>query len=60
LSQGKKPRVLKTKEVGISVQPGDVFEIRSAGGGGWGLPSERTAEARARDELQGLVTKRVR
>ncbi|MGE0749712.1 MAG: hydantoinase B/oxoprolinase family protein [Variibacter sp.] len=59
ISKGKKPRVLKTKEVGIAVQPGDVFEIRSAGGGGWGPPDERTAEARAQDELQGLVSKRA-
>lgn len=56
LSKGKEPRVLKTKEVGISVRPGDVFEIRSAGGGGWGPAAERTAEARRQDELQGLVS----
>ncbi|MFI5025094.1 MAG: hypothetical protein ACHQRJ_26025, partial [Alphaproteobacteria bacterium] len=29
----------------------------SAGGGGWGSPSRRSAEARARDELYGLVTR---
>jgi N-methylhydantoinase B len=59
LSEGSEPRVLKTKEVGIVVPPGSTFEIRSAGGGGWGPPSERSAEARSRDELQGLVSKRA-
>lgn len=43
LSEGSEPRVLKTKEVGIVVPPGSTFEIRSAGGGGWGPPSERSA-----------------
>jgi N-methylhydantoinase B len=59
LSEGSGPRVLKTKEVGIVVPPGSTFEIRSAGGGGWGPPNERSAEARSQDELQGLVSKRA-
>lgn len=56
LSQGEEPRVLKTKEVGIVVRPGDVFEIRSGGGGGWGPPQERDPQARAQDVLEGFVT----
>jgi len=60
LSEGKEPRVLRTKEVGIVVRPGDVFEIRSAGGGGWGPKEERAPEAQAEDEVRGFVTKGVR
>ena len=54
--EGKPPRVLRTKEVGIEVMPGDCFEVRSAGGGGWGVPEKRAVEARARDRVQGLVS----
>ena len=53
LSEGREPRVLKTKEVGIAIRPGECFEIRSGGGGGWGPPAKRSAEARARDREQG-------
>src|SRR5690242_4907401 len=42
-------RVLKTKEVGVRVRPGDVFLVESSGGGGYGAPSKRTREARVRD-----------
>ena len=56
LSDGKPPRALKTKEVGIVLAPGDVLEIRSAGGGGWGPAGERAAAALARDRAQGLIT----
>lgn len=56
ISEGKPPRVLRTKEVGIEVMPGDCFEIRSAGGGGWGPPEKRTDQARERDREQGLVS----
>src|SRR4051812_35084873 len=55
LSDGRPPRVLKTKEVGIEIRPGDVLEIRSGGGGGWGPPGERSLEARQRDIDEGLV-----
>jgi len=43
LSEGREPRVLRTKEVGIELHPGDCLEIRSSGGGGWGPPAKRTA-----------------
>jgi len=56
ISEGREPRVLRTKEVGIEIRPGDWFEIRSSGGGGWGDPAERSATARARDAEQGLVS----
>ena len=56
LSEGREPRVLRTKEVGIELHPGDCLEIRSSGGGGWGPPSKRSAEARRRDAEQGLTS----
>ena len=56
-AQGKRPRALATKEAGIAIPPGAVIEVRSAGGGGWGLPDRRSAEARARDRRDGLVRK---
>ncbi|MBO4223892.1 hydantoinase B/oxoprolinase family protein [Bradyrhizobium neotropicale] len=56
LSAGRPPRVLRTKEVGIEIHPGDCLEVRSAGGGGWGLPERRTEQARRRDEVCGFVT----
>lgn len=56
ISANRPPRVLRTKEVGIEVLPGDCFEVRSSGGGGWGPPAQRRQEARQRDVKQGLVT----
>jgi len=56
LSDGRPPRVLKTKEVGIEVLPGDVFEVRSGGGGGWGPPAARDSAARERDVREGMVS----
>ena len=58
LSEGREPRVLRTKEVGIELRPGDCLEIRSSGGGGWGPPAKRSAEARQRDREQGLTDAR--
>ena len=55
LSEGRAPRVLRTKEVGIELRPGDLLEIRSSGGGGWGDPARRTEDARRRDREQGLT-----
>jgi N-methylhydantoinase B len=55
LSEGREPRVLRTKEIGIELRPGDCLEIRSSGGGGWGPPDKRTEEARQRDREQGLT-----
>ena len=49
-------RRLKTKEVGIVINPGDVLQVHSGGGGGWGDPAKRSAKAHERDFEQGLVT----
>ncbi|TDH60947.1 hydantoinase B/oxoprolinase family protein [Dankookia rubra] len=48
-------RVLRTKEVGIPVRPGDRLLVEAAGGGGWGPPEARAPEARARDAAEGYV-----
>jgi N-methylhydantoinase B len=55
ISEGREPRLLRTKEVGIEIRPGDCLEVRSSGGGGWGPPARRSAQARARDRAQGLT-----
>jgi N-methylhydantoinase B len=55
ISAGRAPRVLRTKEVGIEIRPGDCLEVRSSGGGGWGPPSLRSPQARQRDREQGLT-----
>ncbi len=38
----------------FALEPGDTVEIQSAGGGGFGAPEERDAEARTRDTRNGL------
>ncbi|MDO9708071.1 hydantoinase B/oxoprolinase family protein [Paracraurococcus lichenis] len=48
-------RVLKTKEVGIPVEPGDRLLVEAGGGGGWGPSEQRSPEARARDAAEGYV-----
>jgi N-methylhydantoinase B len=55
-SPGQADRPLKTKEVGVVIAPGAVIVARSGGGGGWGEPGLRTADARARDLILGFVT----
>lgn len=55
VSADRPARVLRTKEVGIDIRPGDCLEVRSAGGGGWGPPERRTTAAREKDRVQGLV-----
>jgi N-methylhydantoinase B len=59
-SRGRRDRVLRTKEVGIVVRPGDVFLVESAGGGGYGEPRRRDAAARVADLEHGLVTRNGR
>jgi N-methylhydantoinase B len=54
-SKGRPPRVLRTKETGIEIRPGDVLRVRSGGGGGWGPPERRSEQARARDRREALV-----
>lgn len=48
-------RELKTKEVGVMIEPGDTLLVQSAGGGGFGDPDERDPALRARDMADGLV-----
>src|SRR3954449_812567 len=55
ISAGRAPRILRTKEVGIELLPGDCLEVRSSGGGGWGPPARRLPHARQRDREQGLL-----
>jgi N-methylhydantoinase B len=55
LHSGGQVRAIKTKEVGIPIQPGDVFVLRSGGGGGWGDPVRRAEDSRARDRASGFV-----
>jgi N-methylhydantoinase B len=55
-SNGKPPRPIKTKEVGLDIHPGDVLILESGGGGGWGDPAERDVTATARDVENGFVT----
>ncbi|RPI43364.1 MAG: hydantoinase B/oxoprolinase family protein, partial [Betaproteobacteria bacterium] len=37
------------------IEPGDQVELRTPGGGGYGEPARRCAEARAEDERDGYV-----
>jgi N-methylhydantoinase B len=55
-SANRPDRMLKTKETGIVLTPGDVLHAHSGGGGGWGRPEQRTAEERARDIELGFVS----
>ncbi len=59
-STGRPDRVLKTKETGIELRPGDVLYAHSGGGGGWGEPALRTAQERARDVTLGFVSAKGR
>jgi N-methylhydantoinase B len=56
-SRGRPDRVLRTKEVGVVVRPGDVFLVESGGGGGYGNPRRRAPAARAYDRENGFVTR---
>jgi N-methylhydantoinase B len=51
---------VKTKEVGIPIRPGAVFLVESMGGGGYGPPARRPAEARAADRVNGFVSAKPR
>jgi N-methylhydantoinase B len=51
------PRPIKTKETGLVINPGDRLVLESGGGGGYGDPSERRDEDKARDTETGFVTK---
>jgi N-methylhydantoinase B len=55
---GHRPMPLRTKQEGVEVPAGSIFEVHSGGGGGWGDPALRAAEARARDRRDGYVRRR--
>ena len=55
-SNGRPPRPIKTKEVGLEIHPGDVLVLESGGGGGWGDPALRNPDAAARDIENGFVS----
>ena len=48
-------RYLKTKEVGIAMQPGDLLIVESSGGGGYADPAKRDPQSLAADRRDGLV-----
>ncbi|MFE0922679.1 hydantoinase B/oxoprolinase family protein [Streptomyces nigra] len=56
LIRGEHVRELRTKEVDIEVPPHSVFLVESAGGGGYGPPAERSADARRQDIENGFVS----
>jgi N-methylhydantoinase B len=49
-------RLLKNNEVGVVVQPGDVLQVLSAGGAGYGEPAERNPASRVEDLADGFIT----
>src|SRR5712691_849742 len=55
-SGNNEPRPIKTKETGLVIRPGDRLVLESGGGGGWGAPSKRDADAMAHDIESGFVT----
>ncbi len=48
---------LRAKSNGTSLEPGDVFEVRIGGGGGYGDPLQRSVELVARDVALGSITR---
>jgi len=49
-------RNLRSKFVGLELKKGDRFRLQSAGGGGWGKPSDRPKELSDKDIEEGYVT----
>jgi N-methylhydantoinase B len=49
--------VLPTKHVGVQLQPGDRFVMRTSGGGGVGPPEDRARELVQDDMRSGRVTR---
>lgn len=49
-------RDLTLKAVGVELSPGDAITILAGGGGGYGSPLERDAQAVAADVRQGYIT----
>ena len=56
-SPGTEAVDLASKMEGLPVPPGSTFEVHSGGGGGWGAPEKRAAEAKQRDFDNDLISK---
>ena len=56
LAPGEAEVLLASKIEGLAVPAGSTFLVQSGGGGGWGPPGERDANARGRDVENGFVT----
>lgn len=52
---GERERRLTRSVTDYVLAAGDVVEVQSAGGGGWGPPEERPREMRERDFREGKV-----
>ena len=52
---GGERRVLGSKVNNLRLKRGDIVRLETSGGGGYGNPVERSAEARARDAALGYV-----
>jgi N-methylhydantoinase B len=55
-SDGRPPRAIRSKEVGLLIRPDDVLILESGGGGGWGDPAERDPAAVASDIENGFTS----
>ena len=53
---GASRKRLKSKTVNQPLRRGDVFSMRTQGGGGYGVPKERSREAIERDVREGKIT----
>nr|MCH9673161.1 hydantoinase B/oxoprolinase family protein [Gammaproteobacteria bacterium] len=55
-SEGRATKTLPTKGEGIALQAGDLFVVRSGGGGGWGDPLARDPASIQSDMENGVIT----
>jgi N-methylhydantoinase B len=46
-----------SKMLGIRLKKGERVRLQTPGGGGWGKPADRSAEARAKDLEEAYVSK---
>jgi N-methylhydantoinase B len=44
-----------SKMLGIHLKKGDRVRLQTPGGGGWGVPAERSAQDRAKDSALGYT-----
>lgn len=56
-SRNKKKRKISSKITGLLLQPGDILLAQTAGGGGYGLPQERSPEKVLRDFAAGKISR---